>query len=518
MKLLNGILSQLYESRNKTPQQQLELVVDISRRGFLKQVLSATAMGVAMGTCAHRSFADGINGLPDLGDNDRSNLTPYQADLLGKQIVLNIYSSGSMLDDYDCLDYINTLGDDLVSYSPLAGQPFNFYLIKDREINAFALPGGYICVYNGLIYYTLSEAEFSSVLSHEIGHVVQHHIFRNISVQNRGQWLGIAGIIAGALLAPFSAGASVLAMQGGQGMAAQNMLSFSRDYEREADRVGQQLMYQAGFDAHAMPEFFQRMEDAYKFNSNDALAFLQTHPVTVERLSEAETRANQLPVKMRQDSISFLLIREKCRIRQIGVSESAKFYQSAIASKRYVSLEAQEYGLAQSYFMNKQLAQSIATLNKISNPAYQAHPIVIGLKARQLIAAKNYPLADKLYDQALGDFPNHKGLWMGQLEFLIASKNYPKAAGRLNLLAQSNASDPDVWDQYAILYADDKFDNPLRYHYGLGSEYYVLGNYPAAIDQFQSVLKAKPKEYGDNDIQSSASARLRSATALAVRS
>ena len=515
MKLLNNVLEQLFQSRTKSPQQQLELVIDLSRRGFLKQVISATAYGVALGTCAHKSFAEGVNGLPDLGDTDRSNLTPYQADLLGRQVIMNIYSQGSMLEDYDCLDYLNTLGDHLASYSPLAGQEFNFYLIKDKEINAFALPGGYICAYNGLIYSTLSEAELSSVLAHEIGHVVQHHIFRNISQQGRAQWMNIAGMLAGALLAPINPGIAMIAMQSGQGIATQNMLSFSRDYEREADRVGQQLMYQAGFDAHAMPEFFQRMEDAYRFNSNDALAFLQTHPVTVERLSEAESRANQLPVKMRLDSNNFLLVREKCRIRQIGTTESIKFYLSAINSKRYVSLEAQQYGLAMCYFMDKQVPNSITALNKISNPVFQGNPIVLGLKARQLVAIRDFPLADRLYDQALSSFPNHKGLWMGQMEFLIATKSYPKAAIRVNELAQTNPQDPDVWDQYAILYANDKYNNPLRYHYGLGNEFYVLGNFPLAIGQYQAAIKEKPKAFGDDDLQADASVRMRNAIANA---
>jgi tetratricopeptide (TPR) repeat protein len=100
---------------------------------------------------------------------------------------------------------------------------------------------------------------------------------------------------------------------------------------------------------------------------------------------------------------------------------------------------------------------------------------------------------------------------MGQLEFLMNSKNYPKAAKRLNELVQSNSHDADVWDQYAILYSDGKYDNPLRYHYGLGNEYYVLGNYALAIDQFQTAIKEKPKAFGDDDLQSDASVRLHSA-------
>ena len=117
MKILGNILDQLYQSRKESPQVQRDLVLDVvCQTWFLKQVVSATAFGVALGTCNHFAYATGINGLPDLGDNDRSNLSPYQADLLGKQVILNIYAQGSMVDDYDCLDYLNTLGDQLVVF------------------------------------------------------------------------------------------------------------------------------------------------------------------------------------------------------------------------------------------------------------------------------------------------------------------------------------------------------------------------------------------------------------------
>jgi predicted Zn-dependent protease len=508
VKELARVIEELAVTAKHSPQHQLEVVQSISRRGFLKQVLATTLWGASIGLCNHAAHAIGIDGLPDLGDTDRSNLSPTQAALLGKQVILDIYAQGSMLEDYDCLDYLNTLGDSLVSYSPLAGMDFSFYLIKEKTINAFALPGGYICVNNGLIYATLSEAELSSVMSHEIGHVVQHHIFRNLGVQNRAQWLSLAGILAGALLAPINPGAAIVAAQSGQGIGIQNMLSFSRDYEREADRVGQQLMYQAGFDAHAMPTFFGRLQEAYKFNSNDALNFLQTHPVTLERLSEAEARANQLPVKMREDSCDFLLAREKCRIYQLGVKEAIKFYLSALASKRYVSLEAQYFGLSLSYYLTRQFAKSQAILAKITALNFLNNPMIIGLKARLLIAKGDMPLANRLYDNAIADYPNHKGLWMAQLEFLIMQKNYLHADQRLSVLAQQFPEDPDVWDQYAILYADVNANNPLRYHYGLGMELLVLGNFAEAMSQFQLALKAKAKTPSDNNLQDLISAKM----------
>ena len=506
---LQDCINKISATISKTPQEQRDVVADIKRRGFLKQVTNTILFGLTMSTCAHKYIADTIiEDLPDLGDTDRSNLSPQQADMLGKQVVLNIYAQGGMVEDFDCLDYLNRLGNEFVSYSPMAGKDFNFYLVKDKDINAFALPGGYICANNGLIYTTLSEAELAGVVSHEVGHVIQHHIFRNISVHNRAQWTGIAGLVTAAILAPINPAMAMVVAQGGSAAGTQSMLSFSRDYEREADRVGQNLMYKAGFDAHAMPEFFQRMQDRYKFNTNDAYAFLQSHPVTLERLSEAETRANQLPTKMRADSIDFLLTREKCRIRQIELKDALKFYNIAIATKRYVSLESQLYGLALTHYLQKNYEQSIQTLDKISNPKFLINPIVAGLRAKQMIVIGKNDIADRLYEQSLARYPTHKGLWMGQLEFLIMIRAYPKAAYRLDELSLAFPMDLDVWDQYAILYSDAKYNNPIRYHYGLGSEYIVLGHYPHGLEQYRAALKKKPANKEDDKIQSIISARI----------
>jgi predicted Zn-dependent protease len=473
--------------------------MDSSRRNFMCQTVNCIIAGT--GLCRSKANAGGINGLPDLGDSDRANLSAANADLLSRQVIIDINAQGKMLNDYDSLDYLNNLGSSLVSYSPLAGQPFNFYLLKDLEINAFALPGGYICVNNGLIYATMSEAELSSVLSHEIGHVVQHHIFRNLSVANRAQWTAIAGLIAGALLAPLNPGIAMLATQSGQGLAIQNMLTFSRDYEREADRVGQQILGQAGFDPHAMPMFFKRMSASEQFNSNAALAFLQTHPVTVERMSDAEDRANQMPASLlRADSIDFLLVREKCRVRQLALDDGLKFYRDSIAQRRYVSLDAQYYGLALNQFLNKQVRNSSRSLNLISNPEFQHHPIIIGLKAQQFIARGNYKVAALLYQEALVNYPNHKGLWMGQLEFLIASKEYSKAEAGVEQLTQTHATDANLWEQYAILYSDAKLNNPLRYHYGLANLWYFRGDYKRAVEHYRQALQPKFKN-GSKDSQ-----------------
>lgn len=441
--------------------------------------------------------------LPDLGDSDRSNLSPSEASFLGQRIIQQIASQDDMLVDYDLIAYLNTLGGNLASFSPLAtNQVFNFYAVKGKEINAFALPGGYICIYNGLIYTTDSEAELAAVMSHEIGHIVQHHIFRNISIYNRNQWLALAGVLAGAILAPVNPGAAVAAASGGQGLAIQNILSFSRDFEREADRVGQNIMYNAGFDAHAMPQFFRDLDTANKFNKNDALAFLQTHPVTLERLSEAELRANALPSKMKPDSKIFLMMREKARVRQLGALSAINFYQQALKTKRYVDINVINYGLAYAYLENEKPASTLLYLNKIHDDVVSKKPAYYSLKALAYKNLKSYKQSAKVYAEALSMFPDYKGLWIGQVDMDISAKQYKKAAADLHDLATKYPDDIDIWLRTALIYSDSNLNNPQLYFYALGNQQYILGNFKNALIQYQQAIKNAPKKGDDtlNDI------------------
>ncbi|TXH55040.1 MAG: hypothetical protein E6Q89_07240 [Bacteroidia bacterium] len=489
----------LYNARNKTKREQLTIVRDISRRGFLKSIVDVTLFGMFYNVCC--AVPNEYNNfLPDMGDSDRANLSQSDADFLGKQVILDIYKKREMLNDYDVLQYLNDIGTNLVSYSPMAGQDFNFYLMKAKDINAFALPGGYICVYNGLIDCVANEAELASVMSHEIGHIVQHHIFRNIGIYGRNQWLAIAGLIAGALMAAVNPGAAVLLASGGQGLAIQNILSFSRQFEREADRMGQKIMYNAGFDPHAMPNFFRRLADNEKFNSNDALAFLQTHPVTIERLSEAEERANQLTVKMRLDSISFLIMREKCRVRQLGATSAILFYTHAIKNKKYINLSCQQYGLAYALFLSTKLVVALATMNKIEDVSVNEHPAYYNLKAQIFAVMQNFAKSERQYLLGLDSYPSYKGLWLGRVDLYIKFKKYGKASKALDELTILYPNDSDLWLRMATVYADSALNIAQKYHYALGNQLYLQGLYELAMEHYKLAIEDKSiKVNGTND-------------------
>ena len=198
------------------------------------------------------------------------------------------------VDDTELSQYLTTMGRKLATYSPGAVPEVEMFGVRDPEINAFAMPGGFIGVNTGLIVASASESELAAVLAHEIGHVVQRHIARGMTQQNQNSMVMLASL-AGALLAALAGGGGNLAMgvaAFGQAAAINRQLGFSRDAEREADRAGFQMLTKAGYDPQGMSDMFGRLMNASRLNEGmGGGSWASTHPLSIERMSDAEPGA-----------------------------------------------------------------------------------------------------------------------------------------------------------------------------------------------------------------------------------
>ncbi len=210
------------------------------------------------------------------------------------------------LDDPVLLEYLQSIWQPLVEAARQRGDitpdiiaafAFEAFLVRDRSVNAFALPGGYVGVHLGLINLTASADELASVLAHELTHVTQRHIARSVTTNQRQSLLALAGLILGVLAAskgnsPDAAQAAIL---GGQAAAVQGQLNFSRDMEREADRVGFSVLREAGFSPAGMARMFEKLDYANRLNDSGAYPYLRSHPLTTERIAEAQSRLGTGP-------------------------------------------------------------------------------------------------------------------------------------------------------------------------------------------------------------------------------
>ena len=236
-------------------------------------------------------------GLPTLGDAGEMSLAAERR--LGEQIMRELYRDSDYLDDAILLDYVESTWKPLLDAARRRGElpddmdqrfAWEVLLGRDREVNAFALPGGYMGVYLGLLSLVTSRDELASVLGHETSHITQRHISRSMAKEAREMPLMMAAMILGLIAAsrsPDMAGAVII---GGQAGMIQSQLNYSRDMEREADRVGYGVMTDAGFDGRGFVTMFDKLQLASRHNDSGGFPYLRSHPLTTERIADMQSR------------------------------------------------------------------------------------------------------------------------------------------------------------------------------------------------------------------------------------
>ena len=265
--------------------------------------LLALSGAVALGGPAGLASAEAQSRLPTLGDPASQDFSIATERQLGDAIMRQIRADSDYLDDPVLLEYLEALLTPLVAQARLRGNisadvdarlAWEPFLVRDRSVNAFALPGGYMGVHLGLIAMTTTRDELASVLAHELSHITQRHIARSVANSKHQSLVGLATLVAGVLVASragsSSGGALNAAILGSQALAVQGQLNFSRDMEREADRVGFALLSGAGFAPGGMAAMFEKLDQSARLNDSGGFPYLRSHPLTSERIGEARAR------------------------------------------------------------------------------------------------------------------------------------------------------------------------------------------------------------------------------------
>ena len=240
--------------------------------------------------------------IPTLGDTSEMNSSTERK--LGERIARELYRDPDYIDDAIVDEYVRGIWTRLLAAARARGEltaelderfAWQVLLGKDRTINAFALPGGWLGLHLGLVSVTASRDELASVLAHELSHVTQRHISRLMSQEKRQAPWVIGAMILGALAAAKNPEAANAMVAGGQALALQNQLNFSRDMEREADRIGYGVLTQAGFEPQGFVTMFEKLQQAARLNDNGSFPYLRTHPMTTERAADMQSRQQLVP-------------------------------------------------------------------------------------------------------------------------------------------------------------------------------------------------------------------------------
>jgi len=283
------------------------------KKYLLKTQLSRIALVTAlMATICFTAPNLPAQNLPTLGDASSEDLSPIMERKLGEEIMLGIRNNIDYIDDEVVSEYLNNFGSKLLEvHQEARGEAnfdFDFFAVRDTRINAFALPGGFIGVHSELILTAQNESQLASVLAHEIGHVAQRHIARMIGNQKQDALIPLTSLILAALTMHANPDAAMGLAVGGQGLMAQRQLNFSQHAEREADRVGLQILRDGGYDPSDMVAFFERMQNSARGYSDQVPAFLRSHPMTTERIADIQSRIRSDTFKKHRDSADFQLL------------------------------------------------------------------------------------------------------------------------------------------------------------------------------------------------------------------
>ncbi len=426
--------------------------------------------------------------LPDLGDSSGTLISPIQEKALGEAFFRSLHSQININQDAEVQHYIQSIGNQISVNSDLPSNPFQFFVILDKQINAFAGPGGYIGINSGLFILTESESELASVMAHEIAHITQRHLYRAFEAASRLSIPTAAATLAAILLgtqSPALGQAAILAIQAG---SVQFQIDFTRDNEKEADRVGMQTLAKSDFNPRSMPVFFERLQQSSRYYGQNIPEFLRTHPVSASRISDTRGRANKYPYKQYPDSLGYLLTKAKLKVMtSLDIEATLKYFRAREHQGTKTQQAISRYGIALSqlklhdYLSAEKLFQAL-------EKQYPNQPQYAYALAKTVYDAQDYKRSQKLFKIALKRFPTNNAIKIEYISTLLKTNNPGFAKAILETLSYQSKKQPLYYGLLAEIYA--ALERPAESHRYLSEYYYAAGSTNTAILQINLAKKA----------------------------
>jgi len=425
-------------------------------------------------------------------------MSPEDEKKLGKDFMRQVRQSLKLEDDVTSNEYIQTLGNKLASQIDTRGQSFTFFIVADSTINAFAGPAGYIGVHTGLIQAAETEGELASVLAHEIAHVVQQHLLRSIESSQNMSLATVGAIIAAILLGGEAGGqVSEAVIASTVAGSVQKQLSFSRTHEQEADRVGIEMLYRAGYDPNNMADFFEILQQRSRFTQHDIPEFLLTHPVTTSRIADTRGRAaaykdlvsssDGVKKVMAGRATQFELVKARLKVLTENLGNQAEQITNLenTIKKSEITNHVQVYELALRYQQQGQYDKAKHLLGKLLHQEPQRIAYIIAAVENE-ISAKKYATAINLIENPVLVYPNNYALTTLYAKALIFNNQPKKAMDALQNLIRSGRYTPDTYKLFATAAKNTGKDSDA--YEAMGNYYYELGEINTAISHFEEAL------------------------------
>ncbi len=451
-------------------------------------------------------------GLPDLGDASSASLSSNDEKIIGDRIMRDVRVDGDYIDDPEISDYINSLGQRLLDVADGPHPNIDFFVLRDDTINAFALIGGHIGVHSALIMLTDNESELAAVVGHEIGHILQHHQARMIHGQRGMQLASLAALALGVLASRGGSSQSgqmtEAAVAAAGAMQIQSQLNYTREHEREADRVGLQLLNRAGFAPGAMVTFFQRLLQANRLNEfKGAPAYLRTHPLTTERIADMQDRVAQMPSRLVGDTFEYRIARAKLRAANGSAMEALAYFRSRLADTTVLRPRDDVYGLALAQRRARDFDGAWKTLAPLR--AGGSHPAFEHLAGELQADLGHDDQALAIYRAALQSYPDQRAIAYSYLDLLQQMGKTKDVLADVEGRLRSHPDDARLYEIEARAY--EAAGQRVAQHRAQAEAQYRRGNLAGAVDQLEIAVKAKSTDFYE---QSSTESRLREMKAL----
>lgn len=417
--------------------------------------------------------------LPSLGDSSSAIISPEQEHQLGRAWLSILRGQVRQLEDPLLKDYIESSVYRLAETSQLTDRRLEFIILASPHLNAFAAPGGIIGVNGGLLLHAETEAEYASVMAHELAHLSQRHFARGLEAQKRMQVPLMAAMLAGVVAAAAGGGdLGIAAIASTQAAAIQEQRRFSRQNEQEADRIGLLNLHKAGFDPNAMPTMFERLMRQYRYDRMPP-EFLLTHPVSESRIADTRNRAEQYDGQGTVDSLYYQLIRARLQLTFEGTAGLAlKRFRSQLEDDP--TLDSARYGLALALIRASQLDEAGKQLDTLLKKTPSS--IIYNLAAVDLeISRKQYKQASQRVDNLLKSHPRNFPLLKAKYEVQLKQNDIAGAEDTINLLLKQRPNDPDIW--FEVSEVRGLSNNIIGLHEARAEYFARVGDYGQAIEQ-----------------------------------
>ena len=423
--------------------------------------------------------------LPVIGDSSSSVISIASEYNLGRLYMAQLRRTLPEYIDPVSQDYSEHLVYRLSEFSELSDRRLEIALIDEKSVNAFAAPGGIIGINAGLIFHADTEGQLASVLSHELAHLSQRHFARRMQRQKDRSLANSLMILGSIALAGATSNPNALLV--GQQAITQQNLSFSRGDEQEADRIGFKNMVSAGFDPKSTSYMFEKLQSLSRLSGSNELEFLRSHPLTKNRIADAQSRAQGFENKDYRNSLDYDLVRNRTIVHFSDVPRQAvTIFQKELtdSSDEREKLEAY-YGLALAYSRDNKHSQALNSMRQALEMDSENLMLQIGLLELH-IEAENYFEAEALASSLLSTNPYNYPISMLYNRVLMNKGDYKLGEKILKDLTLKRPKDPQVWYWLAEVQGLDK--NLIGLHLSRAEYFFLTGSYETSIKHLRMAL------------------------------